>query len=65
MDNRIIYLGKDEAIKANQCVGFTRSDLIDIQQDLEAAGRDYLAHKVEFARMWEPAPVRLDARDGN
>jgi hypothetical protein len=65
MDNRIIYLGKDEAIKANAMVGFTASDLIAVQNALESAGLDYLAHKVEYAREWATPLVgaaRLDAQ---
>lgn len=65
-DNRVVYLGKDEAIKANQLVGFTPSDMEKIQSALYAAGHDYLAHKVEYASDWPlglgpPRPGRKPA----
>lgn len=61
-DNRVVYLGKDEAIKANQLVGFTPGDMEKIRTALEAAGHTYLAHKVEYASDWPlgrgvPKPV--------
>lgn len=67
-DNRVVYLGKDEAIKANQLVGFTPSDMEKIRTALYAAGESYLAHKVEYASDWPlgdgpPRPGRKPADD--
>lgn len=53
-DQRVIYLGKSEAIDANQMEGFTPTDLVEIEGAVLSAGLTRLAQKINRARKWTP-----------